>query len=47
MTEYWYAEHERSPLWNDSTINISCSIEFELQLAVKDAAANFLADIDT
>jgi dTDP-4-dehydrorhamnose 3,5-epimerase len=37
-TDYWYPEHERSLLWNDSTIDIDWPIDFVPQLATKDAA---------
>lgn len=37
-TDYWYPEHERSLLWNDPTVGIEWPIDFEPQLAAKDAA---------
>lgn len=37
-TDYWYPEHERSLLWNDPDIGIDWPIDFEPQLAAKDAA---------
>lgn len=36
-TDYWYPEHERSLLWNDPTLAIDWPIDFEPQLAAKDA----------
>ncbi len=46
-TDYWYAEHERSLLWNDPAIGISWPIDFEPQLAAKDAAGKLFAEADT
>jgi dTDP-4-dehydrorhamnose 3,5-epimerase len=37
-TDYWYPEHERSLLWNDPTVGVEWPIDFEPQLAAKDAA---------
>jgi dTDP-4-dehydrorhamnose 3,5-epimerase len=37
-TDYWYPTHERSLLWNDPTVGIEWPIDFEPQLAAKDAA---------
>ena len=45
-TDYWYAEHERSLLWNDPAVGINWPIDFEPQLATKDAAAKTLAQAD-
>jgi dTDP-4-dehydrorhamnose 3,5-epimerase len=45
-TDYWYPEHEQSLLWNDPTISIEWPIDFEPQLAVKDAAGKAFADAD-
>ena len=45
-TDYWYAEHERSLLWNDPAIGIDWPIDFEPQLAAKDAEARILAQAD-
>lgn len=45
-TDYWYAEHERSLLWNDSAIGIDWPIDFEPQLAAKGAAAKMLGQAD-
>ena len=41
-TDYWYLEHERSLLWNDSTVGVKWPIEGEPKLAAKDAAAETL-----
>ena len=41
-TDYWYPEHERSLLWNDSTVGVKWPIEGEPKLAAKDAAAETL-----
>lgn len=46
-TDYWYAEHERSLLWNDPAIGIAWPIDFKPQLAAKDAAARLFAEADT
>lgn len=45
-TDYWYAEHERSLLWNDPAVGINWPIDFEPQLAAKDAAGKTLAQAD-
>lgn len=45
-TDYWYAEHERSLLWNDPAVGINWPIDFEPQLAAKDAAGRTLAQAD-
>jgi dTDP-4-dehydrorhamnose 3,5-epimerase len=45
-TDYWYAEHERSLLWNDPAIGIDWPIDFEPQLAAKDASAKTLDQAD-
>jgi dTDP-4-dehydrorhamnose 3,5-epimerase len=37
-TDYWYPAHERSLLWNDPAMGIDWPIDFEPQLAAKDAA---------
>jgi dTDP-4-dehydrorhamnose 3,5-epimerase len=37
-TDYWYPAHERSLLWNDPALGIDWPIDFQPQLAVKDAA---------
>ncbi|TAM20951.1 MAG: dTDP-4-dehydrorhamnose 3,5-epimerase [Nevskiaceae bacterium] len=45
-TDYWYPEHERSLLWNDPAVGIPWPIDFQPQLAAKDAAGKLLADAD-
>lgn len=45
-TDYWYPEHERSLLWNDPTVAIQWPIDFNPQLAAKDAAGKIFADAD-
>lgn len=45
-TDYWYPEHERSLLWNDAELAIDWPIEFEPQVAAKDAAGKPLAAAD-
>ena len=45
-TDYWYPAHERSLLWNDPELAIDWPIDFEPQLAAKDAAAKLLADAE-
>ena len=45
-TDYWYPTHERSLLWSDPTVGIQWPIDFEPQLAAKDAAGKLLADAD-
>jgi dTDP-4-dehydrorhamnose 3,5-epimerase len=45
-TDYWYPEHERSLLWSDPTVAIQWPIDFEPQLAGKDAAGKLLGDAD-
>lgn len=42
-TDYWYPEHERSLLWNDPTVRVEWPVDFQPQLATKDAAGNLLA----
>jgi dTDP-4-dehydrorhamnose 3,5-epimerase len=37
-TEYWFPEHERSLLWNDTTVGIKWPIDCEPLLATRDAA---------
>ena len=41
-TDYWYPEHERSLLWNDSDVGVEWPIKGEPQLAAKDAAGKKL-----
>jgi dTDP-4-dehydrorhamnose 3,5-epimerase len=45
-TDYWYPEHERSILWNDSEIGIEWPISGEPVLAAKDVAGKRLADAE-
>ena len=45
-TDYWYPAHERSLLWNDPAIGIQWPIDFEPQLAAKDAAGVLLQAAD-
>jgi dTDP-4-dehydrorhamnose 3,5-epimerase len=45
-TDYWYPEHERSLLWNDPSVAIEWPIDFEPQLAAKDAAGKLLGQAD-
>lgn len=45
-TDYWYPAHERSLLWNDPALGIDWPINFEPQLAAKDAAASLLKDAE-
>ncbi|CAM2161142.1 dTDP-4-dehydrorhamnose 3,5-epimerase [Paraburkholderia tropica] len=45
-TDYWFPEHERSIVWNDSAIGIEWPIDFEPLLAAKDAAGKKLADAE-
>lgn len=45
-TDYWYPEHERSLAWNDPHVAITWPIDFEPQLAVKDAAGKLFHEAD-
>ena len=45
-TDYYAPQFERSLLWNDPAIGIDWPIDFEPQLAAKDAAARTLAQAD-
>jgi dTDP-4-dehydrorhamnose 3,5-epimerase len=45
-TDYWYPEHERSIVWNDSAIGIEWPIAGEPQVAAKDAAGALLRDAE-
>lgn len=45
-TDYWYPEHERSLLWNDTTVGIDWPISETPTLAAKDAAGKFLEQAD-
>ena len=42
-TDYWHPEHERSLLWCDPEVAIEWPIDFEPQLAPKDAAGALLS----
>jgi dTDP-4-dehydrorhamnose 3,5-epimerase len=46
-TDFWFAEHERSIVWNDPQIAIEWPIDGEPTVAAKDAAGKRLADADT
>jgi dTDP-4-dehydrorhamnose 3,5-epimerase len=46
-TDYWYPEHERCLLWNDTDVGIEWPIEGEPTLAAKDAAGRRLVDAET
>lgn len=46
-TDFRYAEHERSLLWNDADIGIAWPADVAPQLAPKDAAAHRLSTADT
>lgn len=43
-TDYWFPEHERSLLWNDTTVGIKWPIDCEPLLAAKDAAGKKFGD---
>jgi dTDP-4-dehydrorhamnose 3,5-epimerase len=45
-TDFWYPEHERSLRWNDPEIGIEWPIDFEPNLAAKDAAAVGLSEAE-
>ncbi len=45
-TDYWHPDHERSLLWNDPTVGIQWPIDFEPQLAAKDAAGKVFAEAE-
>jgi len=45
-TDYWYPEHERSLLWNDSTVGVQWPVEGTPTLAAKDAAGKLFADAE-
>jgi len=45
-TDYWYPEHERSLLWNDSQLDIDWQLSGAPVLAPKDAAGKALAEAD-
>jgi dTDP-4-dehydrorhamnose 3,5-epimerase len=46
-TDYWFAEHERSLLWNDPALRIEWPLDGEPVLAAKDAAGQALCEADT
>lgn len=46
-TDYWYPEHERSLLWNDPSIAVAWPIDFEPQLANKDAMGKEFSQAET
>jgi len=45
-TDYWYPEHERTLLWNDSALGIAWPLSGAPILAAKDAAGTPLAAAD-
>ena len=45
-TDYWHPEHERTLLWNDSTLNIQWPLHETPLIAAKDAAGRILADAE-
>jgi dTDP-4-dehydrorhamnose 3,5-epimerase len=45
-TDYWYAEHERTLLWNDPTLHIEWPLDGAPVLAAKDAAGHPLGSAD-
>ena len=45
-TDYWYAEHERTLLWNDPALGILWPLDTAPTLAAKDAAGRPLAQAD-
>jgi dTDP-4-dehydrorhamnose 3,5-epimerase len=45
-TDYWYPEYERSLLWNDPEVGVQWPIDFEPELAAKDAMGKLLKDAD-
>ncbi|BDB25196.1 dTDP-4-dehydrorhamnose 3,5-epimerase [Cupriavidus sp. P-10] len=42
-TDYWFPEHERSIVWNDSTLNIAWPVEGEPLVSQKDKEGKSLA----
>ncbi len=46
-TDYWYAAHERTLLWNDPALGIDWPLVGAPILAAKDAAGALLAQADT
>src|SRR5205085_11229638 len=45
-TDYWYAEHERTLLWNDPTLRIEWPLDGAPIVAAKDAVGRPLASAD-
>jgi dTDP-4-dehydrorhamnose 3,5-epimerase len=45
-TDYWFAEHERSLVWNDPEVGIDWPIDFMPQLAAKDQNGRSLKNAD-
>lgn len=45
-TDYWYAEHERSLIWNDVTVGINWGLVINPVLSAKDAVACAFTDAD-
>jgi dTDP-4-dehydrorhamnose 3,5-epimerase len=45
-TDYWFPEHERSLLWNDSFVGIQWPIDFQPQLAAKDEAGKAFGEAE-
>jgi dTDP-4-dehydrorhamnose 3,5-epimerase len=45
-TDYWFAEHERSLIWNDPEVAVEWPIDFLPQLAAKDQNGVFLKNAD-
>lgn len=45
-TDYWHPEHERSLLWSDLDVAIQWPINFEPQLATKDAAGKTFSEVE-
>lgn len=45
-TDYRYLKHERRLLWNDATVGIRWPIDFQPQLASKNAAGKMFARAD-
>lgn len=43
-TDYWFAEHERTLLWNDPEVAVEWPIEEEPQLSMKDVAGARFCD---
>ncbi len=46
-TDYWHPEHERSLLWNDTTLNIPWPLSGAPLLAAKDQAGKPLGEAET